>query len=145
MGQKKGKKKKTTERISILNEIDNNLNHTYKDIIDEIETIQYELNVADSKELMKQRKKMKKKGNKPYTSSGRIRARKVAVEKMESTNILERILHLLQDLAPIVIIMARLIASLILAILSIDPIKRLIKPETLDMMSRVYKQAMAVC
>lgn len=137
-------KKKKQGNISILNEIDNNLNHTYKDIVEEIEMIQLELNIADAEALKKERKKMKKDNQYNYSSERRVAVRKEAINKIEATNLLGKIESVFRDISPIIVIIARLIASLILAVLSLDPIKNIIKPDTLRSMNRVYQAAMAI-
>lgn len=63
---------------------------------------------------------------------------------MEGNNFLERIMNVLNDIAPIVVIIARLVASIILAILSVSSVKVNIKPETLSKLQFVYGKAMAI-
>lgn len=145
MPKKNPKKNKEKKSISILNEIDNSLNRTYRDLMEEIQEIQLELNLADSEALIKERKKMKKRGNYDFSSSNRIEARKKAVKKMEETNIFKRIEEIFSDISPIIIVFARLVAALILAILSLDPIKKWISPITMQTMDKIYNTAMSIC
>ena len=63
---------------------------------------------------------------------------------MEDSNLFSRTESCLEDLRPICLIIARLIAALIVAILSIDAIKLYLKPETMEKMTRVYELAMSV-
>jgi hypothetical protein len=63
---------------------------------------------------------------------------------MEKTNFLGRIEDTLKKLVPCVILIAWLVAALIVAILSVEPIKRIIKPEMLNKLNSVYKVAMAI-
>ena len=138
------KKKKQQRSISILQEVDKSLNGTYEDLKKEIEDMQLRLNYADQKARKKAKKMAKKKGGKFYDyESLRKEARMEVVGTMEGNNFLERAMKFLSDLSPIVVVIARLIASLILAILSLDIVKVNIKPKTLESMDAVYKKAMA--
>jgi hypothetical protein len=139
--KKKGKKKKN---ISMLKEIDSTLNGTYEELMQEIEMMQLKLNYADSKARKIAKKKGKK--NPKYYNYEKLRkeAREEIVKEMEGNNFLDRALNILNDVAPIITIIARLIASVILAILSITSVKVNIKPDTLNKMDTVYKKAMAI-
>ena len=57
---------------------------------------------------------------------------------------MDRIERSFKDLVPVVIIIARLVASLILAILSFEPIKVHIKPETLARFQAIYEAALKI-
>lgn len=139
------KKKKKKESISILNEVDKSLNGTYDNLMKEIEDMQLRLNYADQLARKKAKKMAKKKGGKYYDyETLRKEARMEVVGTMESNNFLERVTKVLNDVAPIIIVIGRLVASLILAILSLDAVKMNIRPETLNSMNLVYKRAMAV-
>jgi hypothetical protein len=63
---------------------------------------------------------------------------------MESTKMLDRVEMTLKQLGPIVVIVARLIATLILSIFSIEPIRRIVSPETVKRMDSIYKIAMSI-
>ena len=139
--KKKNSKKKS---ISILKEVDKSLTGTYDDLIEEIQDMQYQLNLADQKA----RKKAKKhaKSGKEFCDYKKLRAdvRKQVVQTMEGNNFLDRVNRVLNDIAPIIVLIGRLVASLILAILSLDIVKVNIKPETLQKMTSVYEHAMAL-
>ena len=141
----KAKKKKENKKpISIINEVDKTLNMTYDAIMSEIEELQLELYLAEEKARKKARKKIKKD---PYyfdNSLERIEARKEVIQRIEGTNLLDRIENVFKDICPIVIIIARLIASLILAILSFEPIKTHIKPETLSKLQKIYQSSLNI-
>lgn len=142
MGKKKKKNKKS---ISILNEVDKSLNGTYDNLLEEIQDMQLKLAYADNL-ARKQAKKLAKKKGGTYYDYGKLRkeARMEVVGNMESKNFLERAMKFLQDITPIVVVIGRLIASLILSILSIDSVKMNIKPDTLTKMNNVYTKAMAL-
>ena len=138
MSKKKKDKKKES---GILYQVDMSLNSQYEGIRDEIEYLQYELKQAEKKGKKKAKKKMKKNGFYPYHYE--LEARKKVIDKMEESNLLGRTEKCLQDLRPICTIIARLIAALILAILSLDAIKSIIRPETLAKMGKIYEFAMS--
>ena len=79
-----------------------------------------------------------------YPYQYELEAREKVIRKMEKINLLGRTESCLNDLKPICTIIARLIAALILAILSIDTIKRVIRPDTLAKMGKIYEFAMSV-
>ena len=141
------KKKKKKKNTSVLHEVDNTLSKTYNDLMDDIHRMQAQLAIADTKakkKLHKYNKKHPGNANLYNNDSFRAHVRNEIIKDMNKTNFLDRAYRALQDLAPIVIIMARLIASLILSILSMDIVKVHIKPATLEKMTRVYNTAMAV-
>ena len=152
MGKKKNKKNngkhnKTKKSIMLLSEIDTSMNTKYESLIEEIQEMQLKINIADAKAMKKQRKKMIRHdmGVIPYyVSKDKVKAREKALKQMEQTNFLGRVEETLKNLTPCVVIIARLVAALILAILSIEPFKRLIKPDMLDRLSSVYNIAMAI-
>lgn len=139
---KKNKKKKKKKEISIINEIDRNLISQYEMMIEDIETYQYQMYLADKK-AKKKLKKKKKKENGFYDVDDKIKVRKKIVKDMEEKDYLNQFTEILKDIGPIVVIMGRLIAALILAILSIDSVKKAIKPETLKKMDTVFRLAIS--
>lgn len=142
MGKKKNKKR--GKSISILNEVDKTLNGTYDNIMEEIKDMQLKLYMADEKAIKKV-KKGKKRRNQYDIEKVRRETRKELVKSMEGNNFLDRTMKILKELSPIIVVIGRLVASLILAILSIDAVKVWIKPETLSKMNIVYQKAMAIC
>ena len=141
------KKKKTKKKsISILNEVDKQLTGTYENIMEEIQEMQLKLNLADQKARKKIKKMGKKKNQYAEYRAEKIRrdARKEVIEEIEGSNFLDKAMNVLKDLAPIVVLISRVIASLITAILSVDRVKLMIKPETLDKLNRVYQKAMSI-
>lgn len=135
--------KKKKKSISLLEEVDKNLNGTYDDLLQEIQDMQIRLNLADQK-ARKLIKKKKYKNNFVDYKSCQKEIRKEVLSEMQSNNMLDRIQQVLNDVAPIVVIIARLVASLILSILSIDSVKVHIKPELLSKMNSIYNTAMSI-
>ncbi len=141
MSKKKNKKKNNG---SLLTHIDNTLDKTYNSIIEEVQDLQYQLNMADQKARKKAKKKIKENPNYFDTSIERLEARKEVVKKIEGDNLLDRIQSLFKDMVPIVLVISRLIASLILAILSLDIVKTHINPNTLLKMQKIYQLTTSV-
>lgn len=140
-----GKNKKSKKSISILKEVDKSLNGTYDDLMKEIEDMQLRLNFADQKARKKAKKMSKRKSKNPVDLENlRKEARMEVIGKMESNNFLDRVMNILNDISPIIVVIGRLIASLILAILSLDCVKINIKPKTLETMKAVYNKAIAI-
>ena len=137
------KKKKKQKKEKLLYEVDNSLNAQYVGLKDEIEYLQMEWDRTRAKCKKKAKKKMKKNGG-CYPYEYELKERKKLIKKMEDSNLFSRTESCLEDLRPICLIIARLIAALIVAILSIDAIKLYLKPETMEKMTRVYELAMSV-
>lgn len=137
------KKKKKQKKEKLLYEVDNSLNAQYMGLKDEIEYLQMEWDRTRAKCKKKAKKKMKKNGG-FYPYEYELKERKKLIKKMEDSNLFSRTELCLEDLRPICLIIARLIAALIVAILSIDAIKLYLKPETMEKMTRVYELAMSV-
>lgn len=139
---KKGKKGKKS--ISMLQEIDKQLDSTYDGMLEEIESMQYEIAMADQEARKKVKKKLKNKSGYYNMSDERAQARRKVIKSMEGSNLLDRIEQAFKDIVPIIILISRLVASLILAILSLDRIKVSISPQTLAKLNRVYKMAVSI-
>ena len=137
------KKKKKQKKEKLLYEVDNSLNAQYMGLKEEIEYLQMEWDRTRAKCKKKAKKKMKKNGG-FYPYEYEMKERKKLIKKMEDSNLFSRTESCLEDLRPICLIIARLIAALIVAILSIDAIKLYLKPETMEKMTRVYELAMSV-
>ena len=128
------KKKKKKTSMNLLKEVDKSLENTYEDLMTEIQQIQLELNLKEKKAVKKQRKMLRE-------DMGIIQE---YIEKIEEKNLLERVERCYKKIIPIVIVIARLVASLILSILSFAPVKWSMRPETLNKMNRVYQLSMAI-
>ena len=133
-----GKKSNT----NVLCTVDMALDYQYANLIDEIEIYQAEIKRADRKAKKKMSKKFNGKGFYPYEYQ--LEAREHVIHEMSDANFFDRALKCIQELIPVAIIIARLVASLIIAILSVTQIQGRIKPETLTKMKSVYNIAMQV-
>lgn len=141
---KKKKKKKKNEEISVLDEIDSALNSSYKDLQKEIEEFQIRLNIADQEAMKKAKKAMKKKKKTYDLDAIRRDVRNNMVREIEGNNFLDRCAEFLKDMGPILTVITRLIAALVLSILSLTSVKVKMKPETLAKFQHVYDLAMRI-
>ena len=139
MSKKKKKKKLKIKNRStrILKMVDKTLNINKDEIIKEIEDLQNTLSQVD----IMLYKKGRKRNNSKYLKA--VEEKKKAV-RLEVINKIERIISIFTAVSPIIVIISRLIAALIIGILSIPSIKVLIKPKTLRTLNFVYDKAMKV-
>ena len=143
MAKKKKKYQSTNQKGGLLNNVDESMNRQYQNIIADIEDIQYEIYLEDMKANKKMRKKMKK-GKGGFYNSASISVREKAVKKLKNKGILDFILDIIEDIKPIVIVIARLIGALICSILSLDIVKEHIGGKTLKKMQKIYKTCMSI-
>lgn len=147
MGKKKNKEKIVKKSILLLSEIDESLNTKHDSLIEEIQEIQLRINIADAKAMEKQRKKMIRNdmGVIPYyVAKDKVKIREKALKEMERSNFFGRIEESFKKLVPCVVLIARLVAALIIAILSVEPIKQIISPSLLKRMNSIYNIAMSI-
>lgn len=138
------KKKKQNKKISILKEYDSMMNDTYDDLLEEIQDMQMII-ASEDRKIAKRAKKAAKKGKGYYNVNlEKRKVRQHVIGKMEETNWLDRIIQILKDIAPIIVVIARLVASLILSILSVDEVKVNISKETLSKLNNIYSKAMVI-
>lgn len=140
------KKKKKKVKSTFLTAVDNTLERTHGDLVSEIQRLQTKLALSDAEIKKNERKRLKKElGVIPYyTCKDQVEARRKLIREMEQTSLLERVEASFRQIVPIVIMIARLIASLIVGILSIDGVKKHISTDTLNKMNTVYKVAMSI-
>ena len=130
--------------ISVLEEVDKVLNSTYEELKKEIEEFQIRINIADQEAKKKAKKAMKKKNQAYDITSIQKNVRNEIVKEIEGNNFLDRCVAFLQDMGPILTVITRLIASLILSIMSLTCVKVRIKPETYEKFKNVYDIAMKI-
>lgn len=140
-----GKKKKKDKANGVfLKDIDKSINKSYDGIIEEISMYQSMLKTYDRKALKKARKRSSIRKGITYDMLRR-EGRMNILRDIEDSNILARIQNIFNDLVPIVILIARLVASLILSILSIPAVKVHISEGTLALLTSIYQKAMEIC
>lgn len=143
--KKKKKKKKEKREPGLLEEIDNNIYGQYKNMVENIKDIQYRIEEADRKATRKVKAKALR--NNDYCVPPvleRLEIRKRAVNELECNGIFDTVTQIIKDLIPIAKIIGRLVASLIVAILSVDRVKLFIKPKTLSKMDNIMKFALSI-
>ena len=140
-----GKKKKKDKANGVfLKDIDKSINKSYDGIIEEISMYQSMLKTYDRKALKKARKRSSIRKGITYDMLRR-EGRMNILRDIEDSNILARIQNIFNDLVPVVILIARLVASLILSILSIAAVKVHISEGTLTLLTSIYQKAMEIC
>lgn len=144
MGKKKKKKKKHEEEIHVLKFIDSDIQSQYLGIKKDIEEYQYQIRYADRKTKKRYKKAMKTGKAFNYANSSSILTRRRVLKDMEEKQTLDQLINMFDDFAPIIKLIGRCVALLIIAILSFDSVKREIRPETLSKMDRIYSIAMSV-
>lgn len=133
-----GKKKK--KEPDILFEFDKALDQKYMDLLEEIQFMQADIKREERKAKKKAIKKMKK-GNNFYDARMEVKVREDIIRKMEGDNFFDRVTKAIEDVRPICLVIAKLVMSLIVTILSIDAVKYRVKPETLNTMHSIYTLA----
>lgn len=140
-----GKKKKKDKANGVfLKDIDRSISKSYDGIIEEISMYQSMLKTYDRKALKKARKRSSIRKGITYDMLRR-EGRMNILRDIENSNILARIQNIFNDLVPVVILIARLVASLILSILSIPAVKVHISEGTLTLLTSIYQKAMEIC
>lgn len=142
MGKKKKKKKK--EEFSVLNEIDKDILGQYADIKEDIEIFQYQLMEADKKTKRKYAKAVRKGKSFDLRNSDAVKARKKILKEMDNTNFITKVLKMFDDLGPILKILGRCVALLIMGILSIDSVKMSVNQQTMAKMDRIVAMGLSL-
>ena len=138
-----GKKKTKSVLTETLYEFDRELDQKYVGLLEEIQFMQADIRRAERKARRKAKKKLKK-GSGFYDPRAEINIRKQVIYEMEGTDFFTRVTEAINALRPICIIIAKLVMTLIVSILSIDAVKYRIKEETLGKLHSVYSLAKRV-
>ena len=139
------KKKKKSGTSKIFRDLDAYVDIQYDNAIQEIEDLQLRLRLADEKAKKKSKKRLKKGKTSIYENDPyRIKEREKIVKEMEGSSLLDKVINLLNDICPIVMVLARLVATLITGILNVGAIQTRMSPEFLLKMKGVYNTAMAI-
>ena len=141
--KKKGNKKPQKKSISILKEMDDSINQTYDSLVEEIQAYQERLYIEDRK-IDKKAKRKHKKGKEYDVKGEKKKVRKSLIDEMDGKTFFDRVKKVLDDIGPVIVLIARLIASLICAILQIDAIKVMISPELLAKINSIYSACMGI-
>lgn len=131
------------KRVSILDGIDTALNKQFEEIVRDIEELQFQIDKADRKKAKKAKKKMKK-GKVMFYDPKSKKARIRAANHITSEEVFGSIMNFLRDTKPIVVLLARLVAAIILAILSLDVVKRHISKQALGRMREMFDACVGI-
>ena len=149
MGKKKKKKNKQKNKIDDVmfmaqTHDKQKLGKDFRKALDEIESYRIRLAEADKKASIKERRKINKASAEFYTDMESIKCRAKMAKEWEKTGFLDRSIKLLEQTAPIIKLIAKLIMAFVITFLSIDAVKSRIKPETVNKISKVFHLAMSV-
>lgn len=149
MSKKSKKRNKKNLSYSELMEVykdvtPTDLNKRMKKTIKEIEDYQMRLYESDKRNRKKSRRKINQEEASYYKEMEAIRTRKKLCNKWENSGFLENILAQLQQMVPMVKLLAKAVASLILTFLSFDAIRSIIKPGTLNLLTTIFDIAVAM-
>lgn len=133
-----GKKKK-----NLIYEFDKEIDQKYMGLLEEIQFMQADIRREERKAKRKAMKKMRK-GNLFYDTGYEVKVRQEIIHEMEGTDFFTRVTKAIEDLRPICIIIAKLVMSLIVTILSVDAVKYRINKDTLGKIDAVYALARKV-
>ena len=145
MSKKKKKKYNYKKDLVIL---DKDMKDTYKSILKDIKVVHEELYTTDMK--AKKRAKKKAKGDKKkekylyHNDYDRKMKRLQKVKELEGSDLFDRVLYNIDESGAIVKIIARLLAALILSILSIEGLRYTLDDSTMRKMTKLYELSMKV-
>jgi hypothetical protein len=143
---KKKRKKLEKNYAKDLHKLDLDMKDTYKSIMKDIKIINEEFYADDMK--AKKRAKKKAKGDKRkekyyyYNDPERKLKRLQKVSELEGSDLFDRILYNMDGTSSMVKIIARLVAALILSILSIEGMKYTLSDSSLRKMTKIYELSM---
>lgn len=140
--------KELVKKAEILYEFDDTLDQKYKEVLDDIKFIRADIHREERKARKKAYKRMRK-GNRFYDTRGQYNVRRAAIRRMEEKDkeglsFIDKVLDIFVELKPICVIIAKLVMSLIVSILSIDVVKYRIGDNALNRIHQVYVAAEAV-
>ena len=138
--------KKQQKKLNVMRDLDKYMDTTYDSLQEEIEAMQIRIYLADQKARKKAKKKLKraKSGKKELNTVDimniKRKAREEVLDDMGKSNFLDRVFNFLNDLSPVVQIIAKLVEALICAILSMDVVKINISPNMMQKINTVYQK-----
>ena len=137
--------KKSKKNKKKLKKLDTNLNVKYSDLIREIDSMQKYLNKVDKKA----KKKAKKKAGGDYNLYKSLYKNDVSRAKarrkvMEDESFFDSLETTVKQIEPAAKIISRIIAGLIVTILSINFVQLNISPEQLNALDKIYTISMKV-
>lgn len=143
--KKKHKKKKQQKKdLSTLQVLDAKMDRIHETLIEEIEAISRSIKYQDQK-IKKKAKKRARNGILSVFSpmDEMTKVRMEAMHTIDRINLWDVAETILKGFLPIVVVIARLVAALILLIFQC-PLRTRLSPSTVGKMDRVYQLAMAI-
>lgn len=137
------KERLSYERFKVaqqLNDIKNDTDDTYQDLLDEIAYYQYQMYKTDRKAVRKQRKKAQ--NNQPafLTSKSQLNVRREIIQEAgKEGGLFDRLVRYLSSITPFVRYLGQVCAKFICTILQFDVIKQRISKSLLDKIDLVYQ------
>lgn len=137
------KERLSYERFKVaqqLNDIKNDTDDTYQDLLDEIAYYQYQMYKTDRKAVRKQRKKAQ--NNQPafLTSKSQLNVRREIIQEAgKEGGLFDRLVRYLSSITPFVRYLGQVCAKFICTILQFDVIKQRISRSLLDKIDLVYQ------
>lgn len=148
MSKKKHKKKNIGTSRAILEyrqKSKKQINKEFKKALDEIEDLRVSMYEADKRDADRRaRRKINHDEAEFYTKLESVKTRKKISKKWKKTGFMDHIISLLNEISPLVKLLAKSIASLITLFLSIPFIKRHISPKMVEKISYVFDFAMSM-
>lgn len=143
--KKKNRIKREYEYLNNIKEKDKkSINKEFKRALKDIEKMQISLYEIDKKYDRKNRRKINKNEGEVYATIESIKHRKNMAKRWEEKGFLDHMIDLLREVSPFIQLLAKALAGLIITFLSIDGIKKVIKPKTLRKITKVFDIAMSI-
>lgn len=119
------------------------LNKKFKSVLKEIENERMRMYELDKRAKKGNHRKINKEEGNFYYNIKALQYRKKISDKWEKTGFLDHVLDLLKEVIPVVQLLAKMIGALIVSFLSLDGIKKIINPETLKKIAKIFDVVMA--
>ena len=144
MGKSKKKHKKKKQNKPMLQVLDARMDGIHEVLLEELEEMHKKIKKKDKK-IKKKAKKNARNGVLSVFSpvDEMTKVRMDVIRDMERVNLLDVAESILKGLLPIIVVIARLVAAIILLIFQC-PLRAKLSPKTVGKMDRVYRLAMSV-
>ena len=146
MSKKKKRKNKYKSYKKDIDRLDKDMHDTYKYLMKDIKVMHEDLYAEDMKALKRAKKKAKgdkKKERYYYHNDYQRKMRRLEkIRELEGSDLLDRVIYNMDGSSSIIKILSRLVAALILAILSIEGVRLTMSDSTLRKMTKIYEISM---
>lgn len=141
-GKKKNKNKSIESTINLDKYFKHTLNSQWEEVIKDIKKMTKKLNKVDKMNGLHNPKGDKIKFYKPSTDS--LKIRKGLIDAFKDGRFLNSIIYALTHAGSLISLIGKVFCILIVTLFSIDGIKRLVSPATMNMIDKAYTLAMSV-